>query len=378
MTEPSTMATRTGAVALLMPNFEAGGAERVMIRLAGGLAEQGYPVDLLVLSDHGPYRDEVDPRVNVVSLHANRAWRAIPGLTAYLRERQPVALLSALFHMNFIAVIARGLTRRPTRTVISEHNTQELVHSSVGPLRWIAYSVLLRWSYPRADAVACVSGGIADGLARAMPVLRNRLSVIGNPIATPELLQLSRAPVDHPWLVPGQPPVVLAAGRLIPAKGFDVLIQAFARVVSCSQARLVILGEGPERRALAAQIEQLGLSDHVALAGFSKNPYAWMSRAAVFVLSSRHEGLPGALIEAMACGCRVVSTDCPYGPSEILEDGRWGRLVPVDDVTALAAAISEALTTPDAPDVRIRAEHYSLDHAVRAYRNLLQLPAPLR
>lgn len=376
MTESVRPSAQPCTVALLMPNFEAGGAERVMIRLAGGLVELGYTVDLLVLSDQGPYRDELDPRVRVVVLRSSSAWRAIPALMGHLRQSRPAALLSALFHMNFIAVLARDLSGVSTRVVISEHNTQELVRRSVGRLRWILYNLLLRVSYPRADAIAVVSGGIAEDLASVMPALRSRLQVIGNPVVTSEVLRLSQAPAEHPWLTPGEPPVVLAAGRLIRAKGFDVLLEAFAQVLPHTRARLLILGEGPERAALAAQLERLGLSQHAALAGFTKNPYAWMSRSAVFVLSSRHEGLPGALIEAMACGCRVVATDCPHGPAEILEGGRWGLLIPVDDASALASAILDALAATHAPDVRLRAKDYRLENAVHAYRRLLQLPLP--
>lgn len=363
-------------VALLMPNFEAGGAERVMLRLAHGLVEQGHEVDLLVLSERGAYRNEVDPRVRIHCLHAARAWRGIPALVRYLRQRRPSALLSALFHANFMAVIARGLANTPTRVVISEHNTLELVRTSVGWARWLAFRVFLRWAYPRADAVVCVSQGIAQGLAAAIPRLQPRLHVIGNPVITAELIRQSRQALSHPWLAAGQPPLVLAAGRLIRAKGFDVLLPAFRQVMSRVPARLVILGDGPERAPLQAQIAQLGLSQAASLQGFTYNPYAWMSRCAVFVLSSRHEGLPGALIEAMACGARVVSTDCPHGPSEILEQGKWGQLVPVDNVMALADAIVDTLHSTTAPDVRARAQDYSLAAAVGAYRDVLHLTPP--
>ena len=219
--------------------------------------------------------------------------------------------------------------------------------------------------------MVCVSEGIAQGLGQALPILRPKLHVIGNPVVTDDMLRQSHAALDHPWVQPGQPPLVLAAGRLIHAKGFDVLLAAFQQVQTQTPARLMILGQGPEQANLQAQIETLGLHDSACLLGFTDNPYAWMRRCAVFVLSSRHEGLPGALIEAMACGSKVVATDCPHGPAEILENGRWGRLVPVDDVSALTEAMVAALQDRVTPDTAKRAERYGLKLAAKAYSQLL-------
>ena len=183
--------------------------------------------------------------------------------------------------------------------------------------------------------------------------------------------------MEHPWLQPGQPPVVLAIGRLNEAKDFSVLISAFARLIQQRPARLVILGEGELRPALEAQLVQLGLdSDAAQLPGFVSNPYAWLARSALFVLSSRREGLPGALIEAMACGKPVISTNCLSGPDDILEGGRWGCLVPVGDANALAQAMAEVLDTPkeQLPDVRLRAADFEQERAVDAYLKILGLP----
>ncbi len=370
-----TATTPLQSVTLLIPNFQAGGAERVMIRLAKGLHGMGFSVNLVVLSDQGPYREEVPSGINVISLQASRALFGIPALICHLRRERPTVLLSALFHTNFIAVVARLLARSPTRLVISEHNTLDLVHSLVTRWRWIAFRLLLGWAYPRADAVVCVSEGIADGLRHVLPGLDSKLHVIGNPVVSDEVIQLSQQPLEHPWVGATAPPLVLAAGRLIPAKGFDLLLTAFAKVVARTSARLVILGEGSERAGLTRQIQRLGLSDAATLHGFTPNPYAWMRHAKVFVLSSRHEGLPGALIEAMACGCRVVATDCPHGPREILEQGRWGRLVPMDDPEALAQAIIEMLGSPTAPDARARSQHYSLKYVTHLYLDVLGLKA---
>jgi glycosyltransferase involved in cell wall biosynthesis len=202
---------------------------------------------------------------------------------------------------------------------------------------------LISWFYPWADRITAVSEGVADDLAQAAGIPRERIQVIYNPVVTPEFKAKTEAPLDHPWFAPGEPPVVVGAGRLTIQKDFPALIRAFARVRQARPARLLILGEGEERSALEAVVRQLGVERDVSLPGFVSNPYPYMRRAALFVLSSRWEGLPGVLIEAMYCGARLVATDCPSGPREILADGRYGQLVPVGDVAALADAVRAGL-----------------------------------
>ena len=358
-------------IALFIPNFEAGGAERVMIRLAQGLVERGHQVDLLVLSDRGAYRAEVDSKVNIVNLGATRALFGIYPLIKYLRAKRPTTLLSAIFHANFIAVISVWLSGTNTWLVISEHNTLDLIKSSVNRFVWQIFKLAVRMTYPYADSVVCVSSGIANGLVVAIPRLSPNLNVIANPVITDEVLKLSLETVDHQWLAPGQPPLVLAVGRLVRAKGFDLLIEAFSQVLSKQAANLLILGEGAERTSLQAQIDGFRLSKHVCLYGFTANPYAWMSKADLFVLPSRHEGLPGALIEAMACGCKVLATDCPHGPDEILEHGTWGRLVPAGNALAIANGIIEELNSIQKVDSTRRAQAYHLSSVILQYEHLL-------
>ena len=191
-------------------------------------------------------------------------------------------------------------------------------------------------------------------------------------MVTAALEAAAREPVAHAWLRPGEPPVVLGVGKLSPQKGFDVLLRAFARVRAERPARLVILGEGPQRRALERLARELGIADDVSLPGFVANPFAWMARCAVFALSSRWEGLPSVLIEALACGCAVVSTDCPSGPAEILDGGAFGPLCPVGDAAALAGAILRVLEAPTAPArLRARAATFSVDAAADRYLEVL-------
>jgi glycosyltransferase involved in cell wall biosynthesis len=268
---------------------------------------------------------------------------SLPALARYLRREQPAVLLSAMSHANIVALWARRLSGASTRVVVSERVTLSVVAAQTSRRRGRLRPHLIRWFYPWADGIVAVSRGVADDLARTAGLDRERIDVIYNPIGTPELRELAQAPVDHPWLSSDGPPVVLAAGRLLPQKDFPTLIRAFARVRRLRTARLLVLGEGEQRSLLRDLARTLGIEAEVDLPGFVPNPYAYMARASLFVLSSRFEGLPGVLIEALCCGVPVVATDCPSGPREILEEGRYGRLVPVGDEAALGEAIGDAL-----------------------------------
>jgi glycosyltransferase involved in cell wall biosynthesis len=226
--------------------------------------------------------------------------------------------------------------------------------------------------YLKADCIVAVSEGVADDLVSEVGLPRSAIRVIYNPVVTPELAARAEEPLVHPWLVPGSAPVLLAAGRLSAQKDFPTLLRAFARVRAARPARLIILGEGELRAQLEAQAVALGLGEDVQFPGFVENPYAYMRRAGVFVLSSAWEGFGIVLVEAMACGAPVVSTDCPVGPAEILEGGRYGPLVPIGDDGALAHAILSALDCPMDPErLRARAGDFALEKIGRQYLEVL-------
>ena len=359
-------------VAIFLPSLRGGGAERVMLYLARGFAEKGYDVDLVLVKREGPYLSQVPENVNVVNLNAGRVLTSLPALVRYLHRAQPAALLSALDHSNIVALWARRLARVRTRVVVSVHTTLSIgVKHSNGRGRLIPY--IARWCYSWADGVVAVSRGGAADLSNTIGLPRERIRVIYNPVVVPELFERAREPVEHPWFCDDEPPVVLSVGRLNAAKDYPTLLRAFSLVIRVRPVRLVILGEGGERARLEAMVRNLGLEDVVSLPGFAKNPYAYMSKAAVFVLSSAWEGFGNVLVEAMAVGIPVVSTDCPNGPAEILENGRWGQLVPVGDVDALAAAMAVALDDSTPPDVARRALAFRADQAVSEYLSTLGL-----
>jgi glycosyltransferase involved in cell wall biosynthesis len=368
--EKSNVNTSKERLAIFLPGLYDGGAERTLLNLAEGIALKGFPVDLVLARAEGPYLAEVPDSLRVVDLKAPRVLMCLPALIRYLRNEHPTALLATLY-ANIVAVWARWLAGVPHRVVLNEQNTLTSVSNGENDVRWKLYPMLAKLFYPWADSVTAVSKGVADDLIQAANLSPDRVRVIFNPIVTPQLRQKSEAPLDHPWFGPGEPPVILGVGRLTCQKAFNVLIDAFAQVRKRQQVRLVILGEGDERPLLEAQIRELGLEQDVDLPGFVSNPYAYMARASLFVLSSRWEGLPTVLVEAMSLGTPVISTDCPSGPREILKSGQYGPLVPVDDPDALAAAMMNFFLTRSSSPCEESWKPFELDFITDQYLELL-------
>ena len=370
-------------IAIYIYGLSGGGATRRTLTLAGGFAKAGHRVDLMVVDAEGPLASDLPDGVRLVVLNSvlirlagRKRRRRIKAssfvLARYLWRERPDVLLSAANHVHLTAVIAARLSLAPVRVVlrVSNHLTGSHLGGSERP-RPIRLKFARR-VYGRADAAIAVSQGIADDLVEHTTLSHDRVCAVMNPTYTPEIESAAAAPLDHSWLSPGTPPLLLGAGRLAPAKDFATLLRAFARVRAHRPVHLVILGEGGKRRELEQQAQKLGIEADIELHGFVDNPFAWMSRASLFVLSSAWEGSPGVLVEAMACGCPVVSTDCPSGPDEILDAGRYGRLVPVGDDTALADAIATALDiTTDREALRSRAREFDVDRAVARYLEVL-------
>lgn len=356
-------------IAIFLPSLRGGGAERMMVHLANGFSRRGFLVDLVLANAEGSYLPEVSSTVNLVNLRSKRVVFSLHGLVCYLRKQRPTALLSALNHANVVACIAHKISAVETRLVISERNT--LSFELPTNLRGRVVPWFMRRVYPWAHEVVAVSQGVADDLVQSIGISSNKVRTIYNPVVNNELQEKAKEQINHHWFDVDASPVILGVGRLTKQKDFNTLIQAFARIFAKRPVRLLLLGEGDLRNELERTVLELGLGQSVSFLGFVSNPYAYMSRASVFVLSSRWEGLPGALIQAMACGTPVVSTDCPSGPREILENGKWGRLVPVGDADALALAIEQTLDQSTSPQVEHRARDFGEDQAVKEYLKVL-------
>ena len=368
-------AAKGDRISIFFPTLAGGGAEQVMLTLADGFLRRGHPVDVVVVKAQGELLARIPPRARLIELGAGRVIFSLPALVRYLRRERPMALLSTLHTANAVAVMAGLILRGATRVAIRQADNlsrglERGRSESIPLLEW-----LIRWSYRHADAVVAVSTGVADDLAERLRLPRSRIHVVPNPIVTSELRDLASRSLDHEWFATGAPPVVIGIGRLTRQKRFDLLIEAFARVRECRDARLMILGEGEERHRLQTLIRELCLEHSVVLQGFVENPFTYLSRAQVFALSSDWEGLPGALIQALACGTPVIATDCDSGPREILQGGRLGRLVPVGDVGSLAHAIQTALNEPRVSPPFEACLPYTESTGVDAYLRILQPPS---
>ena len=386
-----------------------------MLTLAGALVERGYRVDLVLLRLRGPYRAAIPEGIAVYHhlarkpdrelaryirarglalrplrtgpLEALAGWRRLRrrfpraanrlsrlrgglGVARYIREAGPDLLLSALHLANDAAVLAAALTGRNLPVAVSLRN-------NVGRRYDERQLCLARALTPEADAVVAVSRGVAADAVETLRLDAGRVHTIYNPKPLGEIRRLAEMAVDHPWFAEGEPPVVLSVfrhggGQKDPA----TLVRAFGLVRRETPARLAILGRlsTANRQEILSLAGSLGAESDIALLGFDENPFRYMRRAALFVLSSRYEGLPNVLIEAMACGTPVVATDAPFGPDEILEAGRWGPLTPVGDAPALARAIVESLegNTVAGEALRRRADDFSVERAVAAYDALFE------
>lgn len=360
-------------VAFFVPTLSFGGVERVMLNLAQGFCERGFEVDIVTPQPEGDFEAIVPRKARLVNLRSGRVLASLPKLVRYLRRERPVAILTAMEHSSVVAIWARAIARVPSVVIATVHTNLSEVVKHAPSTRVRLVPLACRWFLHRADAVVAVSQGVASDLVAHAPKCRTRTKVIYNPIITPDILTQARQALDHSWFGPGEPPVILSAGRLAQEKDFATLIRAFGMVRQERRVRLLILGEGDERPRLEALVAELGVSQDVSLPGYEKNPYRYMSRAALFVLSSIWEGFGNVLVEALAAGAPVLATDCKYGPREILETVGRGRLVRVGDAEEMARMMRTLLDEKPKPATAEALEAFTLEHVADEYVGLLHL-----
>ena len=355
-----------------------------MVTLANAFAARGYRVDLVVARSGGEFADRVSDEVQIVGLDPwwlgaglQRVGKgpaviaSAPALATWLRRERPDVLLSSSNPANLTALIARRMAGSDTPVAISVNVQASSAATRAG--RHPLLAKLMRRLYPEADSIVAISQGVADDLASFASLAPSRIETIHNPVDAARIAELGAEPHSDPWLVEGAVPLVLAVGKLKRQKDFATLLRAFAKLRARRPVRLVILGRGPEHGALRRLASELGVAGDVRLPGFARNPAAWMARASVFAVSSAWEGFSNVLVEALACGTPVVSTDCPSGPAEILQDGALGPLIPVGDANAMAKALELVLDTPPDPAaLRARAACFSVDHAAERYLAVLE------
>jgi glycosyltransferase involved in cell wall biosynthesis len=356
-------------VILFITNLSIGGAERVTVNLANQLAENGHQVEVLVLTEEGEFVEELAPKVEFSVLSVDRMrWAAIP-LARHLCRTNPDTLISFMTNANVIAIVATRIARISTTVIATEHSIQSRKFS----LSVKRDMMLAKYMYPFADYVVGVSQGVSEDIRGWARVPDDKIVTIYNPIVSDEMIGATYSPPSHHWFQNDDIEVVLSVGRHVKEKDYSTLIRAFAQLLEERETvRLVLMGGGKLTPEYESLIEKLGIQEKVSMPGFVNHPYPYMAHADVFALSSRVEGLSLVLIEAMACGTPVVSTDCPDGPSEVLAGGEYGELVPIGDSNSLKNALIRTLDRPIAKQtLRQRAEEFSIKKAARQYENLL-------
>ena len=361
-------------ITIFMPALGGGGAERIVLNLIEGLISEGIRVKLILATKYGILRDSIPNDVEVVDLGYSKTIFSLFSLAKYIRQNQPNILLSHLHIANRIAIAANIISGKQTKVFVVSHSTISSVMAEYSLLNGFLSKLIYKILYPKAYKIIHVSNGSARDLEKLFKWKNGTVSVAYNPVIRDKLLPDNMIYSPHPWFDDKKRPVILGVGRLTRLKNFTLLLNAFAMLRDILDCRLIILGDGEQRKELENQIQQLNLKDYVSMPGFVRNPMDYMNHASVFVLSSSREALPTVLIEALASGCPVVSTDCPNGPREILENGKYGKLVPPDAPERLSQAIYKTIKKPpDRGMLKRRGMDFSIKNATRKYIEILEL-----
>lgn len=358
-------------IAIFIPSLAGGGAERVAVTFANQIAKLGHECHLLVATNsEEQYAKEIEDSVNIHRFEASRVLTSIPALTKHIKIIKPAVILAIMDYSSIVARLAITLSRRTnTRLYIREAISIEFKQENQPHKLRNVTKPLIDYAYRHADGIVSPSKELALSIKNAYPAQKN-IKHINNPVVTDQFdTLLLKRPESLPWQKGSK--TIISAGRLSIQKDFITLIKAFNIVRRKLDCKLIILGEGSERKHLLKFITDNNLMEHCYLPGFIPNPLPYFRQADLFVLSSKHEGLPNALIQALACGTKAVSTNCPTGPAEILDNGNFGILVPVGDYEKMAVAIEKSLTIESDQNTITQEIKYRYD-AVNATKDLLE------
>lgn len=362
------MAPINKKIHILLPDLRGGGAERLHVHLANDWARKGFVVEFVLMNKQGDLLETLSKGIAVVDLNVPRARHLLWPLTRHLQKTKPSVVIAAMWPLTSISILAWRLAGRPGRLFVSDHS--QLTIAAVQEMKvphWLIGNVM-RFTYPLATGVIAVSRGVKDDMCALGHLNQSTVRVIHNPAAVGVPIERGTKTDQIALWGAGFNHHIITVGTLKTQKDHATLIRAFALLPEEVNAKLTILGEGPLRGELEALIRNLGLESRISMPGFVLDPYPWYQTADLFVLSSRWEGFGNVIVEAMECGVPVVSTDCQSGPSEILLDGKVGRLVPVGDARALADAMIQALAAPaDRQALRLRAQDFSVSKISAEY-----------
>lgn len=368
-------------VAFFLPSLEPGGTERNVVNLVNNINRERYVLSLVLGKAEGDFIKEVNKDIPIISLDASHSLSLLFKLVKYFKNQKPDIFVSAFSRINIVCLSAKILSRAKVKIIITEHSVFSML-SVIAKSFWrrlfarFFMPAIGSLIYPKADSIICVSKGIANDLLKIVGC-KEKTKVIYNPVIDGKIYDLAEKTVSHIWFSDPKIPVIIAVGRLVECKNYPGLFKSFDLVIKSHLAKLVILGAGPEVKKLTALVEKMNLSQHITFLGFQENPFKYMKKASVFVLSSLQEGFGNVIIEAMACGTPVVSTNCPGGPGEIIENMKNGILVPVGDEKSMAAAIlsilnDKSLAKSFSIQGQKRAEFFSIKKSVGKYEEIFQ------
>lgn len=359
-------------VSLFVSSLAGGGAHKMIVQIAKGLDDLGYGVDIVVVTKEGPFIDSVPEGLRIVNLDAKRALTSVPKLAHYLTKNNPDSLLATPVSVTIPAIWANALSRSDTKLVIRAPTIISKNHFYANPhsVNDRALSKLVDYHFPNVGQTVAISNVVKEDLVNNIGLDPDRVTTIYNPVVDNQILPKSKEPCNHPFFNESTP-VIVAAGRLTDEKDPIMLVQAFNKVLEQGDARLILLGEGEDRKKIENEIKQYNIASKVSMPGFVKNPFRYMRRADVFALSSKWEGFGNVIVEAMACGTQVVATDCG-GPREILVDGKFGKLVEVGNAEAMSEAILETIGKDTNNQKLIsRAKDFRVEKITKEYESVL-------
>lgn len=362
-------------IAIYTPTLGGGGAERTAVLLANALVEEGHKVNLLVADlteQKAKLVSELKPEVNLIDLNSSRVLMSIPKLCYWIKKNKPTTIISSQTHANIAVAFAAKLLKFEGKLILREVSTPSINLKKIQGFKLLVLKRLMSWAYTTCSVVVPVSYGVKENLENFLAIKLKNAKVIYDPVINDEIFKLAKEPIAHKWFTKDRKiPVILAVGRLTEAKNYELLIHSFKLVTQKIDANLIILGEGEDREKLEKLIEKLSLQNKVDLYGFEQNPFKYMENCDLYVMSSKWEGLPGALIQALALGAKIVSTDCPSGPREILRDGKNGILVLKEDEKEFEKFIIDGLESEQLIS-EIDFYEYTVDSCVVNYIKLMR------
>lgn len=358
-------------ICIFSPNLGGGGAERVISIITNCFSNDNYYVDLILADATGPYLKDINSVVNIINFKQKKVIQALPQLISYLKKNKPEIIFTSHMHASATAIWAVKLARVSTHTVIRQPTMLKPKLNKDTLTSSIKFKVILA-TLKSADQIIVTSNTMYEEFIHLCKIKKDKVKIIHNPFDIKNIKSKSVEPLEHPWFSDNiDLPVILSVGRLTEVKDFQTLLLAMKEVNKFRSTRLIILGEGPLRNDLQNLINKLNLNELVDMPGFKSNPYSYMKNADVYVLSSLWEGFPNSLVEAMACGTSVVSTNCEGGAAEILDYGKFGSLVPVKDPKALSEAIINALKGMDSSEIAQQLQYvqsFSIDYIFEEYK----------